>query len=157
MAQQNRRQVSIRSSDWQKASQLRDEVSRTHGRKVTITDTIASALVCLEGSLAEPPPLWRPSPEEEKWERYRDEIINLLGQFIARMMPERRLRKVTLDPATDQGGITLIVVQLDSQEVPLYTGSFASESPVRTAADERFLRKSAAILSYEGEHHPYVE
>ena len=37
MAQQNRRQVSIRTEDWEKAMQLRDKVSQANGRKVTIT------------------------------------------------------------------------------------------------------------------------
>ena len=156
MAQQNRRQVSIRSSDWERASQLRDKASRAYGRKVTITDTIASALVCLEDSLAEPRTLQRRAAEEVKGERFRFEVINLLGQFIARLMPERRLRKVTLNPATDRGGITSLTVQLDDQEVPLFTtGSFPMDVVVRPTQDGQF--DFGADLPSDGEHRPNIE
>ena len=158
VAQRNRRQVSIRSSDWQKASQLRDKASRAHGRKVTITDTISSALVCLEGSLAKPRTLRHRSDPEEMGERFRFEVINLLGQFIARVVPERRLQKVTLHPATGQGGIASIIVHLDDQEVPLYTaGSLQIDEVVRPVQDGRFSTDFAVDLSGDEEHRPYNE
>ena len=138
MTQQRRRQVSVRSTDWEKASRLRDQVSRTSGWKVTITDTIARALGCLEAELegecsAGEGEWWA---REGKWsagerfhtvevmerEQLRIEAVGLLSQFIARTMPERRLRKVTLEPGVGPGGVETIVVHLDDREVPLFTG-----------------------------------
>ena len=121
MAQQNRRQVSIRSADWQKATRLQEKASIEYGRKVTITDTIATALGCLEQ---------RPWPhsggdsndEHMPCEEFRTAFVSLLSQFIARTMPERRLRKVTLEPGEESGSVETIVVHLDDREIPLFMG-----------------------------------
>ena len=136
MAQQNRRQVSVRNTDWEKASRIRDQFSRTSGCRVTITDTFAQALGCLEAELegersAGEGNWWT---REGKWgpvkrshtaevmdrEQLRIEAVSLLSQFIARTMPERRLRRVTLDPGTGPGAVETIVVHLDDEEVPLF-------------------------------------
>ena len=138
MTQQSRRQVSVRSTDWEKASRIRDQFSRTSGCRVTITDTIAKALECLEAEME-----GECSAGEENWltregvwgtgnrfqtvevmdrEQLRIEVVSLLSQFIARTMPERRLRKVTLDPGVGSDGVEMIVVHLDDEEVPLFTG-----------------------------------
>ena len=122
MAQQNRRQVSIRSVDWQKASELREEMSRASGRRVTITDTIARALGCLEG---EPGQVWRNAGravEDTKQRNLEIDVVSLLSQFIARTMPERRLCQVRLEPGIGSDDIATIIVHLDDREVPLFMG-----------------------------------
>ena len=124
MTQQSRRQVSVRSTDWEKASRIREQFSRKSGCKVTITDTIAKALDCLEAEmegecLAGKGKMWASQGEfcanEGIWsagerfhavevmdrEQLRIEAVSLLSQFIARTMPERRLRKVTHEPGVD--------------------------------------------------------
>ena len=129
MAQQNRRQVSIRTEDWEKAMQLRDKVSQANGRKVTITDTIARALGCLEGELEG---TWRYRDRElvdEKAERLKIDFVSVLSQFIARTMPDRRLCHVTLNPGMVPGGVATMVVHLDDREIPLFTGSVVISNP----------------------------
>ena len=122
MAQRNRRQVSIRTVDWQKASQLRDKVSRASGRKATITDTIARALGCLESELGR---TWLHSERslvDVEAEQLKIDFVSVLSQFIARTMPERRLCQVTVEPGTVPGGVASVVVHLDDREIPLFMG-----------------------------------
>ena len=49
MKQPSRRQVSLRNVDFEKATALRDEITEKSGRKITISDTVARALVLPKG------------------------------------------------------------------------------------------------------------
>ena len=124
MIQQSRRQVSVRSADWQKASRLRDEVSRVSGCKVTITETISRALGCLEDELTQPRPQQGVEVSKERLQRenLRMEVVSLLSQFIARTMPERRLRGVAFDSDEGPGGVVTLFVHLDDLKIPLFVG-----------------------------------
>ncbi|MDE2901472.1 MAG: hypothetical protein OXP73_00430 [Chloroflexota bacterium] len=55
-------------------------------------------------------------------EQLRIEVVSLLSQFIARTMPERRLRRVTREPGVGPGGVETIIVHLDDREIPLFMG-----------------------------------
>ena len=122
--QQNRRQVSIRSSDWLTASRLRTEVSMATGAKVSITDIIARAVRCLDEKLVRGRPYRSVAVSNEQLQRenLRMEVVSALSQFIARTMPERRLRGVTFDPDEGSGGVVTLFVQLDDIKIPLFVG-----------------------------------
>ncbi len=129
MAQQNRRQVSIRTADWERASQFRDKLSQASGRKVTITDIISRALGCLEGEL-EGTLSYSDRIVTDAKEQLKIDFVSILSQFIARTMPDRRLCRVTLEPGLEPGGVGTIVVRLDDREIPLFTGRVVMGDPV---------------------------
>ena len=134
MAQLNRRQISLRTSVWKKASQLRDALASVSGRKVAISDTIDRALDCLEDAHSRG--AWL-SPKEAGpvlEERLRKEVISVLTQFVARTMPDRLLRGVTFQPAGMPGGGGTLYVHLDEEvTVPMLMG--AGELATGTWAD----------------------
>ena len=132
MAQQNRRQVSIRTEDWERAARLRDKVSHASGRKVTITDTISRALGCLEGELEGDPRYRDRVVQDVEGEHLKIDFVSVLSQFIARTMPDRRLRHVTLEPGMVPGDVSTMVVHLDDREIPLFTGRVMMGNPVRS-------------------------
>ena len=159
MTQQNRRQVSVRTADWQKASQLRDEVSKGSGCKVTITETISRALRSLEDELRRP---WHGGDRREPSAALQEDasrlalpivadqalhgqsqtqvpagvrgveriqrllirsvIVSVLSQFIARTMPERRLRRISCDLEIGSEGVDTLLVHLDDRKIPLFVG-----------------------------------
>ena len=122
MTQPNRRQISLRTSVWERASRLRDALAAASGRKVTISDTIDKGLGCLEDAAARG--AWM-SPKEAApvlEDRLRKEIVSVLAQFIARTMQDRELRGVTFDNSSPGAGIALYV-HLDDSAVPLFLGS----------------------------------
>ena len=112
----SRRQVSLRREVWQAASDLRDQLAEKSGRKVTITDTIERALHCLEdvhnrGAWLSPR---EAAPVME--DRHRRVIVSVVAQLIGRVVPSKRLNKITFSPSTD-----MLVVHLEGiGEVPLF-------------------------------------
>lgn len=112
----SRRQVSLRREVWQAASDLRDQLAEKSGRKVTITDTIERALQCLED--AHNRGAWL-SPREAApvmEDRHRRAIMSVVAQLIGRVVPSKRLNKITFSPSTDM----LIVHLEDIGEVSLF-------------------------------------
>lgn len=122
MAQPNRRQISLRTSVWERASRLRDELAATSGRKVTISDTIDQGLRCLEDATSRG--AWL-SPREAApvlEDRLRKDLVSAIAQFIARTMPDRELRGVTFETPSPGAGVVLNI-HLDDRAVPLFLGS----------------------------------
>lgn len=130
MAQPNRRQVSLRSAVWLKATQLRDVLAAITGRKVTIADTIERALDCLEDANSRG--AWL-SPREAApvlEERLRKEVVSVLTQFIARAMPDRGLVGVTFERPVYPGGGGKLYVHLDNHvAVPMLLGGADATQP----------------------------
>lgn len=123
MAQENRRQISLRASVWLKATRLKEALAATSGRRVTITDTVDRALDCLADAHSRG--AWL-SPEEAApllEERLRKEVVSVLAQFIARAMPDRNLAGVTFKPAAHRGGGGTLYVHLDNNTVPMLMGA----------------------------------
>ena len=121
MPQLNRRQISLRTPVWERASRLRDELAAASGRKVTISDTIDQGLGCLEDAASRG--AWL-SPKEAGTvleERLRKEIVSVLAQFIARTMRDREIRGVRFEKLSPGGGV--LYVHLDDNVVPLFTGA----------------------------------
>ena len=122
MKQPNRRQVSLRNADFEKATALRDALAEKSGRKVAISDTLARALECLEDAHVRG--AWL-SPSEAGpvlTERLRDSLASAFAQFIGREMPERRLKGIAF--RSEQ----MIVIFEDNTEAPLYVPMVAGES-----------------------------
>ena len=115
MKQPNRHQVSVRTIDFEKATALRDAITEKSGRKITISDTVARALECLEDAHARG--AWL-SPSEAApvlEQRHRDQVVSVVAQLLARIAPERPLRGVAFDTEHD----TLIVHMADSESFTL--------------------------------------
>ena len=115
MKQPNRHQVSVRNVDFEKATALRDAITKKSGRKITISDTVARALDCLQDAHARG--AWL-SPQEAApvlEQRHRDQVVSVVAQVLARIAPERPLRGVAFDDGHD----TLIVHFADSESFPL--------------------------------------
>ena len=115
MKQPNRHQVSVRNVDFEKATALRDAITKKSGRKITISDTVARALDCLQDAHARG--AWL-SPQEAApvlEQRHRDQVVSVVAQLLARIAPERPLRGVAFDTEHD----TLIVYFADSEPFPL--------------------------------------
>ena len=97
----SRRQVSVRTADFEKATALRDAIAEKSGRKITISDTVARALACLEDAHARG--AWL-SPQEAApvlERRHRDQVASVLAQFIARACPEKVLKGIAFDSANE--------------------------------------------------------
>ena len=115
MKHPNRHQVSVRNVDFEKATALRDAITEKSGRKITISDTVARALDCLQDAHARG--AWL-SPQEAApvlEQRHRDQVVSVVAQLLARIAPERPLRGVAFDTEHD----TLIVHMADSEPFPL--------------------------------------
>ena len=115
MKQPSRHQVSVRTSDFEKAIALRDAITEKSGRKITLSDTVARSLACLEDAHARG--AWL-SPQEAApvlEQRHRDQVVSVVAQLLARIAPERPLRGVAFDTEHD----TLIVHMADSEPFPL--------------------------------------
>ena len=115
MPQRNRRQVSIDTDDYRRLAALRDALAEKTGRKVTMTNTIARTIECLED--AHRSGAWL-NPREAApalEQRHRDQVVSVIAQLVARIAPERPLRGVAFDPEHD----TLIVHFADSESFPL--------------------------------------
>ena len=122
MPQRNRRQVSIDTDDYHRLAALRDALVEKTGRKVTITDTIARTIECLED--AHRRGAWL-SPSEAGpvlTERLRDTLASAFAQFIGREMPERKLKGIAFR------GEQMVVIFEDDTEAPLYVPMVATES-----------------------------
>ena len=122
MKQPNRRQVSLRIVDYEKATALRDALAEKSGRKVAISDILARSLECLEA--AHTRGAWL-SPSEAGpvlTERLRDSLASAFAQFIGREMPERRLKGIAF--RSEQ----MVVIFEDDTEAPLYVPMVAGES-----------------------------
>ena len=127
MSQPNRRQISLRTAVWERASRLRDERAAASGRKVTISDTIDQGLGCLEDATSRG--AWL-SPKEAApvlEDRLRKDLVSAIAQFIARTMPDRELRGVTFEIPSPGAGVVLNV-HLDDRAVPLFLGGEAGWS-----------------------------
>lgn len=119
MAPRDRRQVSIATNDYRRLAALRDTLAEKSGRKVTVTDTIARAIECLED--AHERGAWL-SPREAApvlEARHRDKLASVLAQFIARACPEKRLQGIAFD--TENGMLTVHFEQEDP--VAVWTGA----------------------------------
>ena len=115
MKQPSRHQVSVRNVDFEKTIVLRDALAEKSGRKVTISDTIARALDCLQDAHARG--AWL-SPQEAApvlEQRHRDQVVSVVAQLLARIAPERPLRGIAFDTEHD----TLFVHMADSESFPL--------------------------------------
>ena len=115
MKQPSRRQVSLRTADYEKATALQGAITEKSGRKITISDTVARSLECLEDAHARG--AWL-SPSEAApvlEQRHRDQVVSVVAQLLARIAPERPLRGVAFDTEHD----TLIVHMVDSESFPL--------------------------------------
>ena len=128
MKQPSRRQASLRIADYEKAIALRDAITEKSGRKVTISDTVARSLECLENAHARG--AWL-SPSEAApvlEQRHRDQVVSVVAQLLARIAPERPLRGIAFDTEHD----ILNVHFADSESFPLVmTGPLMG--PDRTA------------------------
>ena len=126
MTQQSRRQVSVRTADWQKALRLRDEVSRRSGCKVRITEIISRALGCLEDELVQPGSQprdgFRAVGELMQRSAITNEVVSVLTQFVARTMPDRRLQGISFDLEEGSEGVDTLFVHLDDLKIPLFVG-----------------------------------
>ena len=106
MKQPSRRQVSLRTADFEKATTLRDAITERSGRKITISDTVSRALACLEDAHARG--AWL-SPREAApvlEQRHRDQVASVLAQFIARACPEKMLSGIAFDSANEMMTVT---------------------------------------------------
>ena len=106
MKQPSRRQVSLRTADYEKATALQGAITEKSGRKITISDTVARSLECLEDAHARG--AWL-SPSEAApvlEQRHRDQVASVLAQFIARACPEKKLRRIAFDSANEMLTVT---------------------------------------------------
>lgn len=113
-----RRQVSLQTIDYNKAAALRDVLTEKSGRAVTITDTIARALDCLDDAHHRGAWLSPREAEPVLERRSRDRLISVLAQFIARAMPGRELKSISFDPTNER----LLVYLDDDDPLPLLAG-----------------------------------
>ena len=146
MAQLNRRQISLRTPVWERASRLRDALGAVSGRKMTISDTIDRGLECLED--ADSRGAWL-SPKEAETvleERLRKEVVSVLAQFIARTMGDREIRGVRFEKLPGGG---VLYVHLDDNVVPLFTGAAEVVESTETGSSPGF------VISREG-HAPVL-
>ena len=98
--------MSLRIGDFEKATALRDAITEKSGRKITISDTVARALDCLQDVHARG--AWL-SPREAApvlEQRHRDQVASVLAQFIARACPEKMLRGIAFDSANEMMTVT---------------------------------------------------
>ena len=118
MGQKNRKLVSVRSTTWDRANELRDALAEKSGRKITLSDVFERSLDSLADAHSRG--AWL-SPKEAApllEQRNRDRTVSILAQFIARLMPERQLRGVVFDPATQS-----LIVHLEGEApVQLFMG-----------------------------------
>ena len=118
MSQSKRKQVSLRAADFEKATGLRDAITKNSGRKVTISDTVARALDCLEDAHARG--AWL-SPREAApvlEQRHRDRLASVIAQFVARACPEKTLRGIAFDTKT-----AMMTVHFDQDDaISVWTG-----------------------------------
>lgn len=132
MAQDARRQISIRTSVWMKALKIRDALTEISGRRVTIADTVDRALDCLQDAHTRGAWLTPKEAAPVLEERLRREVVSVLTQFIARTMPDRILRGVTFEQSIPGGG-GVLHVHLDDRAVPMLMGAADVTAPqVRT-------------------------
>ena len=124
MPQRNRRQVSIDTNDYRRLTALRDSLVEKTGRKITITDTIARTIGCLED--AHQRGAWL-SPREAGpvlEQRHRDKLASVIAQFIARACPEKQLKGIAFDPKNG-----MMTVHLDEDDpVAVWTGDAAADT-----------------------------
>ena len=95
----NRAQIMVRGETRDLAAKLRDELVERSGGRITLSDTVHRALVCLDD--AHNRGAWL-SPKEAApvlEERHRQKVASALAQFIARACPEKRLKGIAFDPA----------------------------------------------------------
>ena len=124
MRQPNRRQVSLRNVDFEKATTLRDAITEKSGRKITISDTVGRALDCLTDAHAQG--AWL-SPQEAApvlEQRHRDQMASVLAQFVARACPEKKLKGIAFDSAN--GMLTVIFDEGD--RIDLWAGAAAAHA-----------------------------
>ena len=124
MKQLNRRQVSLRHADFEKATALRDALAEKSGRKVTISGTMGRALECLEDAHARG--AWL-SPREAApvlEQRHRDQVASVLAQFIARACPEKRLKGIAFDSANEMMTVTFD----EGDPIALWAGEAAAHA-----------------------------
>ena len=108
--------MSLRTADYEKATALQGAITEKSGRKITISDTVARALECLEDAHARGAWLSRASEAAPVLEqRHRDQVVSVVAQLLARIAPERPLRGVAFDTEHD----TMIVHFADSESFPL--------------------------------------
>lgn len=109
-----RKMVSLRQSTYDKVESCRTVLSDFTERNISRADVIDRALDSLLD--AHTRGAWL-SPKEAApvlEDRHRREIVSVVGQFIARIMPERRLTSVSFDPSK-----SICVIQLDGDEQPI--------------------------------------
>ena len=124
MKQPNRHQVSVRNVDFVKATALRDAITEKSGRKITISDTVARALDCLQDAHARG--AWL-SPQEAApvlEQRHRDQVASVLAQFIARACPEKRLTAIAFDSANEMMTVTFD----EGDPIALWAGEAAAHA-----------------------------
>ena len=124
MKQPSRHQVSVRTVDFEKATALRDAITEKSGRKITISDTVARALACLEDAHARG--AWL-SPSEAApvlEQRHRDQVVSVVAQFIARACPEKRLKGIAFDSANEMMTVTFD----EGDSIALWAGEAAAHA-----------------------------
>ena len=124
MKQTTRHQVSVRTADFEKAIALRDAITEKSGRQITISDTVARALACLEDAHARG--AWL-SPREAApvlEQRHRDQVASVLAQFIARACPEKRLKGIAFDSANEMMTVTFD----EGDAIALWAGEAAAHA-----------------------------
>ena len=124
MKQPNRRQVSLRTVDFEKATALRDALAEKSVRKVAISDILARSLECLEA--AHTRGAWL-SPSEAApvlEQRHRDQVASVLAQFIARACPEKRLKGIAFDSANEMMTVTFD----EGDPIALWAGEAAAHA-----------------------------
>ena len=126
MSQSNRKLVSLQTQAYGLAVRLRDALTKRSGKKFTLGDVIERALRCLQDSHERG--AWL-SPREAApllEQRNRERMAAVLAEFVARVLPDRRLKSVRFDPSSET-----MLVYLDDRTIPLFLGG------VKEADDEQ--------------------
>ena len=97
MSQSKRKQVSLRAADFEKATGLRDVITKKTGRPITIGDAVGRALQCLEDAHERGAWLSPPEAASVLEARHRDKLASVLAQFIARACPEKQLKGIAFN------------------------------------------------------------
>ena len=98
----DRQQVSIATSDYKRLVKLRDELEKVSGRKVSVTETIARAILCLEDAHADG--AWL-NPREQAvvmQGRVDGQLKSVIAQVLARLAPEVRIEAIQIDHSTER-------------------------------------------------------
>ena len=107
----NRAQIMVPGGTRDLAAKLRDELVERTGGRITLSDIVHRALVCLDDTHNRG--AWL-SPKEAApvlEERHRQKVASALAQFIARACPDRKLKGIAFD--TESGMMTVMLDEGD--------------------------------------------